>query len=179
MKNINLPLLSLIFLALTLSGCASTIGSQNTQFVSQPKLSNKASRDIVICRPSAFYHGLNSMGVLVNSSPSFDLGSGERVLVAIPIGDANIEFKIPSGNYNRYSGSLKANIRNNTEPVYVIVGNNRGGDQAAVDGLVFGMFGMLSTSTTWRAQVLSKDSFDKACGVESSKTKFITDKSLI
>lgn len=179
MHTKNLPLLSLIVFTLALSGCASTTGSQNTQFISQPKLSNKASRDIVICRPSAFYHGLNSMGVLVNSSPSFDLGSGERFLVAIPTGDALIEFKIPNGNYSRYSGELKAKIRDNKEPVYVIVGNNRGGDQVAVDSVVFGMFGMLSTSTTWRAQVLSKESFDKACGVDSSKTKFITDKSLI
>jgi hypothetical protein len=170
-----IPLISIA----TLVGCASTIGSKNTQFVLQPKASNKPSQNIAICRPSAFYHGLNSMGVKVNSLPAFDLGSGERYLLAAPAGGVNLEFLIPNGNYSRYhDDTIKIRIPAQEEDVFIIVGHNKGADNALVDGVLFGMLGSLSTTTTWRAQALNRLSFEKSCGVQADKTIYTTDKSL-
>jgi len=178
MKKINYQLFCLIFACAIVSGCASTIGSKNTQFTSQPKLSNKPARNIVICRPSAFYHALNSMGVTVNSAPSFDLGSGEKYLLATSSGDTSIEFHIPSGDHSRYGGTIKMNVPNNSDTVYILVGNNKSGDQAVAEGII-GSIGLVFINTTWRAQIMGKVAFEKSCGVENSKQQFITDKSLI
>ena len=178
MKKINYHLLYLISACAFFSGCASTVGSKNTQFISQPKVSSKPARNIVICRPSAFYHALNSMGVTVNSAPSFDLGSGEKYLLAAPAGDTSIEFHIPNGDYSRYGGTIKMNVPNNSDTTYILVGNNKGGDQAVAEGII-GSIGLVFITTTWRAQIMDKVAFEKSCGVENSKTQFITDKSLI
>lgn len=178
MNKINFRLFCLVFACVIFSGCASTVGSKNTQFTSQPKLSNKPARSIVICRPSAFYHALNSMGVTVNSAPSFDLGSGERYLLATPARDTSIEFHIPNGDYSRYGGTIKMNVPNNSDTVYILVGNNKGGDQAVAEGII-GSIGMVFITTTWRAQIMDRVAFEKSCGVENSKQQFITDKSLI
>lgn len=171
-------LIALISIA-TLAGCASTIGSKNTQFVLQSKASNKPSQNIAICRPSAFYHGLNSMGVKVNSLPAFDLGSGERYLLAVPAGGVNLEFLIPNGNYSRYhDGTIKMRIPAQEGDVFIIVGHNKGGGEAVMDG-VLGSMGGLVGGETWRAQVLTKSRFENLCGVDGAKTIHLSEKSLV
>lgn len=164
---------------MALVGCASTVGSKNTQFVLQSKASNKPSQNIAICRPSAFYHGLNSMGVKVNTLPAFDLGSGERYLLAVPAGGVNLEFLIPNGNYSRYHDvTIKMRIPAQEDDVFIIVGHNKGGGEAVLDG-VLGSMGGLVGGETWRAQVLTKSRFENLCGVDGAKAIYLSEKSLI
>lgn len=153
-KTIFLPT---IIITIALVGCSST-GSKNTQFVSQEKASSKPSRTIYICRPNAFFnHGLNSMGVIINSQPSFDLGSGERYLLALPVGATTIEILTPTGNIPRYGKPLVLKVPDQIDATYIIVDND---------------------TVNWRAQNMGRLSYEKACGVEANKTIFITDKSL-
>jgi hypothetical protein len=61
---------------------------------------------------------------------------------------------------------------------YVVVGHNKGGDNAALEGALAAVSPLVVTQTTWRAAVVNRAVFEKACGVEESKTQYITDKSL-
>jgi len=163
----------------TLFGCTS-IASKNTQFLTQQKQSNKPSQNIIICRPSAFYHGLNSLGVKINSLAAFDLGSGERYMLALPSGAVDLQFLLPNQDplFIRDRQSFNLLVPDSSNISYVVVGHNKGGDNAALEGVLAAVSPIVVTQTTWRAAIVSGSSFDKACGIEQSKTLYITDKSL-
>lgn len=174
----KLPLLA-FFGSLFLVGCTS-IASKNTQFISQSKVTNKQSRKVEVCRPSAFYHGLNSLGVRVNALDAFDLGSGERYVLDLPVGDVTLQFLLPNQDplFIRDRQAFNLVVPNQADIAYVVVGHNKGGDNAALEGALAAVSPIIVTQTIWRAAVVSKTVFEKACGVESSKTQYLTDKSL-
>jgi hypothetical protein len=178
MKKLSLLLLAMLGCN-ALFGCTS-IASKNTQFLTQQKLSNKPSRNIIICRPSAFYHGLNSLGVKINSLAAFDLGSGERYMLALPSGAVDLQFLLPNQDplFIRDRQSFNLLVPDSSSTSYVVVGHNKGGDSAAIEGALSAVSPIVVIRTTWRAAIVSSSSFDKACGVEQSKTQYITDKSL-
>lgn len=159
-------------------GCSS-LSSQNTQFVSQKKQSSKESRTIEICRPSAFYHGLNSLGVKINSQPAFDLGSGE--IYSLELQPENIEFQfllpIEDILFIKDRKSFKLLIKNSNNPSYILVGHDRSFDQAIVSSVLLSSLGGIS-KTTWRAIVVDELTFNKFCNIDKNKTNFLTDKSL-
>jgi hypothetical protein len=174
---------SLIFIfllgGLLISGCTS-IAAKNKQFTYEAKASNKQSRKIVVCRPSAFYHGLNSLGVRINSLDAFDLGSGERYLLDVPVGAVNLQFLLPNQDplFLRDRQAFSLVVPDQSDTSYVVVGHNKGGDNAALEGALAAVSPVVVTQTTWRAAVVNKAVFEKACGVDSAKTQFVTDKAL-
>jgi hypothetical protein len=179
MKKFSQFQILLLVGSLLLTGCTS-IASKNTQFLAQSKNSNKQSRQILLCRPSAFYHGLNSLGVRINNLDAFDLGSGERYLLDLPLGTVTLQFLLPNQDplFIRDRQSFNLAVPERSDASYVLVGHNKGSDNAALEGALASVSPIVVTQTTWRAAVVSGMVFEKACGVDSTKTQYLTDKSL-
>lgn len=179
MKKITLLVLAFVLGGSLISGCTS-IAAKNKQFTYEAKVSNTQSRKIVVCRPSAFYHGLNSLGVRINSLDAFDLGSGERYLLDVPVGAVNLQFLLPNQDplFIRDRQAFNLVVPDQSNLSYVVVGHNKGGDNAALEGALAAVSPVVVTQTTWRAAVVSRTVFEKACSVDAVKTQFVTDKSL-
>jgi hypothetical protein len=171
--------LLILFSSLLVVGCTS-IASKNVNFLTQPKESSKQSRKIEICRPSAFFHGLNSVGVRINSLDAFDLGSGERYILDLTPDLVNLQFLLPNQDALniRERKTFNLIVPNQTDTAYVIVSHNKGGDDAALLGAIGAISPLLVYTITWKATPVSKSVFEQVCGVESSKTQYLTDKFL-
>lgn len=170
-------LLFTIFL-FAIIGCTS-LSSQNTQFISQKKQSSKESRTIVICRPSVFFHGLNSLGVRINSLSAFDLGSGEIYQLELLPQNIELQFLLPNQDplFIKERKSFNLIVQYSKATTYVLVGHDKSFDEAILSGILLSTLGGIST-TTWRAAVVDKNTFDKLCKVNENKTNYLVDKIL-
>jgi hypothetical protein len=108
------------------------------------------------------------------------LGSGERYILDLPPSLVNLQFLLPNQDLLniRERKTLNLIIPNQTDTTHVIVSHNKGGDDAALLGAIGAVSPLIVYSITWRAVPVSKLVYEQVCGVESSKTQYLTDKTL-
>jgi hypothetical protein len=150
-------------LLLTLTGCASNIGSKNTKYIATQQEQDSKYSTVSVCRPPLFAESVNSAGLTVNGEPVTEIGNNELHTIYSPrVEKILIEFTLPNKDIFSKPKSMVLEKLDDGSVLYFGVQPSK----SLLEVGVASVFGGTIT-TTWTASKISQSKSDELC--KSSK----------
>ena len=150
-------------LLLTLTGCASNIGSKNTKYIATEQEQDSKYSTVSVCRPPLFAESVNSAGLTVNGEPVTEIGNNEIHTIYSPrVKKISIEFTLPNKNIlSEPKSMVLENLENGSVHYFGVEPSN-----SLLEIGLSSVFGGTVT-TTWKAAKISQSKSNELC--KSSK----------